>query len=595
MFQWILKHRLISLAILAALAVAGYFIYRNFFGSAETVSYIESEAETGTIVSTISGTGQVSASNQVNLTAKVSSKVTSVGVVSGQAVKAGTVIASFDATDAYKTVRDAEMSLESAQLSMDKLKQPATELEITQAENSLAQAEENKATAEANIKKAYEDAYNAIADAFLDLPTIITGQYDVLYGYSIGTAEASIGSATDNSSALLNSTASEYKDNISTLIDGAKNDYKTARSKYDANFTAYKGTSRFSDQATIEALLEQTLETVKAMAQAAKSESNLLDTWVDDRNNKTWAIFTSVKTLQANSADYISKTGSHSSSLLSVQTSLTNNRTSLASAERTITEKTQTLADLKAGADALDIRAQEISLQQKINALADAKEQYADYAVTAPFDGVIASVDVKKGDEISSGGAVATIITEKKIAEISLNEVDVAKVKVGQKVTITFDAIDDLSIAGQVVEVDTLGTVSSGVASYTVQIAFDEQDERVKSGMTATANIIIDSAVDVLTVPASAVKTGSDGATYVEVLENGALTKKSVTVGLTDDTTTEIIEGLSAGDKIVTQTITSSAKKSSSSSNSGSGEKNSKSSGSILGGMSGGPAGGPPN
>ncbi|MDD5433706.1 MAG: hypothetical protein PHE77_03610, partial [Candidatus Pacebacteria bacterium] len=61
------------------------------------------------------------------------------------------------------------------------------------------------------------------------------------------------------------------------------------------------------------------------------------------------------------------------------------------------------------------------------------------------------------------------------MAEISLNEVDVAKVKIGQRAIITFDAIDELEITGKVEDVDTIGTVSQGVVSYNVKIIFDTQ------------------------------------------------------------------------------------------------------------------------
>ena len=99
------------------------------------------------------------------------------------------------------------------------------------------------------------------------------------------------------------------------------------------------------------------------------------------------------------------------------------------------------------------------------------------------------------------------LITKQKIAEISLNEVDAAKVKVGQKVTLTFDAIDGLSITGEVSEIDALGTVSQGVVTYGVKIAFDTQDERVKSGMSVSAAIITDVKQNVLLVPNAAVKS----------------------------------------------------------------------------------------
>jgi RND family efflux transporter MFP subunit len=197
----------------------------------------------------------------------------------------------------------------------------------------------------------------------------------------------------------------------------------------------------------------------------------------------------------------------------------------------------------------------------------------SDYYIRAPFDGTIASVSVEKSDSVSSGTVVASLITKKQIAEIPFNEVDVAKIKVGQKTTLTFDAIPDLTISGEVAEIDSVGTVSSGVVNYNVKISFDTQDDRIKPSMSVSAAIITDMAQDVLVVSSSAVKT-KNGSSYVEMFDTpladsvagvqGSLSKvlprqQTVTVGISDDTSTQIISGLKEGDIIVTKTITGTA------------------------------------
>jgi multidrug efflux pump subunit AcrA (membrane-fusion protein) len=221
-------------------------------------------------------------------------------------------------------------------------------------------------------------------------------------------------------------------------------------------------------------------------------------------------------------------------------------------------------------------------------------------------------VNVQTNDNASSGTAVATLITNETYAELSLNEVDAAKVKAGQKVSLTFDAVDGLTIPGTVAEIDSVGTVSSGVVTYDVKISFDKQDARVKPGMTVNATITTDSADNVLIVPASAVTT-TGGRSFVQVVTEGAasttansgarfgsaeqgfasstdrfrnasttsgtsmlpaagfaktairatetvpassvtVTRVPVTVGLSSDTETEITNGLSEGDAIVVRT-----------------------------------------
>jgi HlyD family secretion protein len=179
-----------------------------------------------------------------------------------------------------------------------------------------------------------------------------------------------------------------------------------------------------------------------------------------------------------------------------------------------------------------------------------------------PFDGVLAKVSVKKLDTIGSGTSVATLITTQKVAEISLNEVDVSKVKVGQKATLTFDAIPDLTITGLVAEIDSIGTVSQGVVTYNVKITFDTQDDRIKPGMSISSSIITDVRQDVLVVANSAIKL-QNNTSYVEIFDPAlvgsdssqgvvspiAPIKQTVETGLSNDTETEIVSGLKEKDQ----------------------------------------------
>jgi len=257
--------------------------------------------------------------------------------------------------------------------------------------------------------------------------------------------------------------------------------------------------------------------------------------------------------------------------LLSSTNSITSNKTSISNATRTIAENELSFQKFQAGADSLDIRNSKINITQKENALADAQTTLSNYYLRAPFDGTVAKISAEKGDSVSGGTSVATIITPQQIATLSLNEVDVAKVKVGQKATLTFDAVEDLTITGEVAEVDTIGTVTQGVATYAVKITFDTQDERIKPGMTVSATIVIDVKTDTLMIANSAIKTSSDGATsYVEMFSTtpsgatdtaGILSsippaQKTITIGISNDTETEILSGIKEGDLVVTRTTT---------------------------------------
>ncbi|MEK9165617.1 MAG: HlyD family efflux transporter periplasmic adaptor subunit, partial [Patescibacteria group bacterium] len=622
----------------------------------------------------VSGTGQTTVSNQMDITPKASGDVIYVGVKNGQEVKAGALIAQIDSRDAEKTIRDAEIALETAKLELEKLLNPPDELDMLQAESAVAAAKKNleklitpsastlaqaenslisakdsltklkftqetnyqntldaKQKAEDNLKKGYEDSFNAIANAFLDLPTIITELKDILYSEEIAESESSVYRYSDNLTALINTVVYDDRYELEKFINSAESNYKTARARYDENLANYKQTSRYSDKDAIEMLLKETTETVRAMAETVKNETSMLDYWVDYCSRKDMRVFSKVTEYQSDIKSYTSKTSSHLSSLLSQERSLEDDKEAilnaeknikeleqnqpldLAAAERTVQEKKDALVklknpepydidaaeiavkekklalqDLKNGADELDIRAKKITVQQKQDALTATQQNLADYYIRAPFNGIIASVNIKKGDSVSSS-AIATLITKQKIAEITLNEIDITKVKSGQKANITFDAVPDLNITGQVAEVDTLGTTTQGVVNYGVKIAFDAQDERIKPGMSLSVSIIIDAKTDTLLVPNSAVK-GQGNASYVEVLSTGQTEptepnsaeakilgdninslprRQPVTIGLSNDTMTEIISGLNEGNQVVTQTTTSTSAQNQSQQNSG--------------------------
>ncbi|MFH1145830.1 MAG: efflux RND transporter periplasmic adaptor subunit [bacterium] len=565
--QFAVHHKVIASVLAIALVGGGYWGFKKFTSTDGQVRYILATAEKGTLVSSVSGSGQVTVSSQVDVKAKAGGDVVYVGVKNGQEVKMGTLLVQLDARDANKAVRDAEANLLSARLSLQKLKQPADQLSVLQAENSLAQSKESKQKAEDDLAKEYEDGFNTVANAFLDLPAIMTGLQDTLYSSTIGLASGGQWNINYYADAV-----KSYDEKVVQYQRDTDSRYQIARTDYDLTFNSYKTASRFSDKTVIESLIDQTYETSKEIAEAIKATNNLIQFYQDKLAERNLRVNTISNTHLTALNGFTGKANSHLLSLLAIQRTIQTSKETITNAERSIAERTESLAKLKAGADELDIQSQELSVKQRENTLADAKEKLADYFIRSPFDGVVAVIDLKKGDSISSGGIISTMITKQQIAEISLNEVDVAKIAVGQKTTLTFDALANLSLTGLVGEIDSIGTVSQGVVSYIIKIAFDAQDERVKPGMSVSSDIITNVKADVLLVPNSAVKSQGDSR-YVEVpvdqLEGanaiGAIIlsqlpiRQTVEIGMANDDFTEIVSGLKEGDLVVTNTITSQA------------------------------------
>jgi len=571
-FTFIKKHKIITI-ILALIIISGaYFVYQKISNNKDIIRYVTAAVERGTLIVSVSGSGQVSASDQVDVKPKVSGEVVYVRVTNGQEVKKGELLVQIDNSEAMEKVEDAELNLETTRVQLEKLLEPPDELGVLQAENALNKAKSQKRDTEDNIKEGYEDAFNAVTDVFFDLPTIKAGLNAILYSYEIADSEQAFGNYW-NMSALINSINVNDKNDLEKFIDKAKSAYDEASAKYSENFINYKNTSRYADKQIIEGLLEETLETFRLISEAIRNEINMLDFWVDSRSKRNERVFSIVSDYQSSLKSYNSKTNSYLSSLLQVQRSFEYNRQSLLDAEYSIKEKELALEKLMEGIDELDLKTKRIDVQRKEQDLDSAREDLSNCYIRAPFDGIVANVNVKKGESVSSN-IVATLITKQEIAEISLNEIDVAKVKTGQKATITFDAVEDLTITGEVVEVDTVGTTTQGVVTYNIKIAFDTEDKRIKPGMSLSAAIITDAKQNVLIVPNSAVKQ-QGSALYVKVVDENFkldintanvsggiipvsnLDDQQIEVGISNDTITEVLDGIKEGDLVIVQTTSS--------------------------------------
>ncbi len=200
--------------------------------------------------------------------------------------------------------------------------------------------------------------------------------------------------------------------------------------------------------------------------------------------------------------------------------------------------------------------------------------QSASSNIASPMDGTISDITIVPGMQLNtsysgnnvSSQIVAAIKTSgNPVVTVSLSEVDVVSVKTGDKATLSFDALPDKTFTGKVLGINTTGSVSSGVTSYPAIIQLDTPNDVILPNMSATANIITNIKNDVLTVPSTSVQTVS-GQPTVRVLKNGQMSNVIVETGLTSDTQTEIISGLSEGETVVTSLITSTSGSSGSSS-----------------------------
>lgn len=211
----------------------------------------------------------------------------------------------------------------------------------------------------------------------------------------------------------------------------------------------------------------------------------------------------------------------------------------------------------------------EVSNDNAFNGLTQARLAYQQTSpvIIAPYTGIVANINIVEGMVItSSTNSTTGTVSSQRIATIKNNatpiinvtigETDVPQIKIGQKVTIIFDSIKDKTFTGVVVTVDRIGTVSSNVTSYGVNIKLDSVSDLILPNMAATANIILETVTDSLYVPTSSLIT-TDGETQAKTLVNGKEVDVTVEVGISSDTNTVIKSGLKEGDVIITGTTTS--------------------------------------
>jgi HlyD family secretion protein len=239
----------------------------------------------------------------------------------------------------------------------------------------------------------------------------------------------------------------------------------------------------------------------------------------------------------------------------SLERALTANGYDVRNAETSLAQA-QAQLDLKlAGSTALEVRAAEIALVQAQVSLAQAESNLGNATILAPFDGVVAAVAGNLGEQVGTGTAVVTLVDADKLrVDVVVDETDVGKISVGQQVAVSFEALAGQRFPATVKVVAPTATVQSGVVSYAIQVQLAPGASMVRPGMTATAVITTASREGVIVVPNRAIKTVQRNKTVDVQVANGKTEARPVLVGLANDSQTEIVSGLTVGERVVLPT-----------------------------------------
>jgi macrolide-specific efflux system membrane fusion protein len=136
------------------------------------------------------------------------------------------------------------------------------------------------------------------------------------------------------------------------------------------------------------------------------------------------------------------------------------------------------------------------------------------------------------------------------VVDCSFAEADVAKVKEGNEVEITFGAVPNETFKGRIRKIDLSATTSENVTTYGVEVDVLNAPSELRDGASASVTVTTASATNVVAVPTSAIDTDAQGTSTVKLVKNGKSASRTVQVGIKGDTYTEIKSGLSVGDTV---------------------------------------------
>ena len=190
--------------------------------------------------------------------------------------------------------------------------------------------------------------------------------------------------------------------------------------------------------------------------------------------------------------------------------------------------------------------------------------------IYAPISGTVTGLSLQPETVLTAQSNSSGNATSQKIASIktnaaaqlsvNLSEVNVTKIKIGNKATITLDALPDKTYTGKVISIDTIGAISSGVTNYPAIIGLDSEVPEILPNMSVTATIITNVLNDVIIVPTSSIQI-INGQSIIKIMKNGKVSETPVETGESNSTQTVIISGINATDEVITNAVNSSTAK----------------------------------
>ncbi|MBQ3181868.1 MAG: HlyD family efflux transporter periplasmic adaptor subunit [Clostridia bacterium] len=493
-----------ALVLAIILIIAGINSSKN--KSAMAPAFTEARVEKQDITSSITGSAVVNPKDQYSITALVSGDVLTANFEQGDIVEEGDILYEIDASDAQNTIENSDISYQRSQLDYDKALKNYNDLNIKSTISGVVKNLYVKVGDSVNAGVKIADIYD---DSYLTL-TLTFNDADAQNIYIGQNADVRISSNGEMLSGTVTSVnQSGYASVGNTLVRTVKIKVKNPGVLTNTETaTATVGGYSCSSSGTFEYLSE--------------------------------------KTITANTSGEID-------ALYVMQGSRVSNGT--------------VLAHIDSSAVSDNLKSSKLSLKSAQLSRDNAQKKLEDYTITAPISGTVVMKNVKAGDKLDN----STMSTEMAViydmssleCELSVDELDIKNVKIGQNVIITSDAVAGKRYNGQVTNVSVNGTTSGGVTTYPVNIEILDFDEDLLPGMNIDVEIITSKVTDVLAVSVSAVNRGN--IVYVkgektDENDNAPDGFKSVKVetGVNNNQYIEIKSGLKEGDIVYVPQVQSS-------------------------------------
>jgi len=599
------KKFIIPFVLVIVVVLVVVFVVR---GKAPVVDYSSIVVDQKDLIQSVSETGSVDANLSLTYGWETSGQVVDIAKHIGDTVVAGDVIALLDNTQQQARFREALSQLSSAQARLnvefagpsdeDKRKSQTavdqTEAQLVQAKAELLKAQAQAQIQVVNAQKVVDDAENnlRLADGG-DNSQIVTDAYEdlvntlksVLSRLTDGLTDADSILGVDNRFAnddfekALGFRGREY-------IDTAERSYIVAKKSIAAVSSKILGLTSVSgheevDQTVVDAFgtladMQQLLFDVQALLSVTDPVAGFTQTELNVLVSSIATSITNVNAISASLTNDRQAVVSARNSVVSYQIAYTNavanyvsvkQQTSadIAIAEARVTLQEASLSQAQATYDVLvapprqvdigSLRADVSRYQSNVVALQDTLDQTKLIALGA---GVISSLSVEVGENVTANQDVLTINSPELSVEVDISESDIATVAVGDIVAITLDAFgDDVMFTGEVIQIEPAETEISGVVYYKTDIIFTEGEllHAVRPGMTANITVYTDKRANALVIPQRAILE-DNGEKYVRVITNKKpflYERRIVTTGLRgDDGGIEVLSGLSVGEEIIT-------------------------------------------